>query len=48
MKIDWNNVWDTFETWFRQPRRKFVSWPNEKKKIQSLVEAQLRRKKRGS
>ena len=42
-KIDWDKVWVSFERWHEE---KFKFWHDQQKKIQSLVEAQLKRKKK--
>lgn len=41
MKIDWDKVWRNFEAW-RKPSYK--DWGQEREKIQSLVEAQMKKK----
>ena len=50
MKIDWKLVWFNWEEWYDRYgwRKNPYIHAQMKKKIQSLVEAQLRRKKRGS
>ncbi len=45
MKIDWDKVWEAFEKWW--DKRTWCHLDTEEKdKIQSIVEAQLRRMKK--
>ncbi len=48
MKIDWDKVWSEFDKWWNTEFVKYriPQFPENKKKIQSLVESQLKRKKR--
>ena len=48
-KIDWDKVWDRWEIWYDRTGWKTHSYvlDDMKRKIQSLVEAQLKRKKHG-
>jgi hypothetical protein len=45
MKIDWDKVWKEFDTWYGN-HVLGIAWGYQKGKIQSLVEAQLRVKRK--
>lgn len=56
MKIDWNKVWDNFERWLQstednscslcgQSIKSYPDWGEQQRRIQQIVNRQLRRKK---
>lgn len=46
MKIDWDKVWDEYWEWHGKKWTRTWLESNERRKIQSLVEAQLKRKRK--
>lgn len=46
MKIDWKKLWAEFHDWYRSERSYFPTWEQNRRKIQRLVEAELKPKRK--